>query len=305
MRANRVLLLYNSFAGDGSFKNNLDVVISRFQQRDMMIVPYKVDTHERMVEMLKTLNRDHFKKVIISGGDGTIDICINALMAVDWQPPLAIFPNGTANDFAHYLSVPKKLDEMIDVALEDRYTYTDVGMINDRYFVNVASLGFLIDVSQKTDPNLKNSIGVLSYYLRGIGELPNMKAVPVRIESAEMNAEVEIFFMLIMNGSSAGGFKRIAPKASVNDGKFDVIVFKKCPVIEIMGLLVEVLQGKHIQSPYVDFFQTEEIKVYCDTNVGTDIDGEKGPDFPLHIKILHNQFKVNTYLNDMLGNLWM
>lgn len=305
MEKNKVILLYNSHAGDGSFKNHLDKVIDRFQQKEMMVIPYKIGDPEKIVKMLRDFDRESVKKIIVSGGDGTIDICINALMQAGYEEiPLAIFPNGTANDFAHYFSLPSRIDDMIAVALEDHYTYTDIGIINNKYFINVASLGFLIDVSQKTDPNLKNSLGMLSYYIRGLGELPNLKPIRVDITCKEFSFSEDILFMLVMNGSSAGGFKRIAPKASVNDGKFDVIVFKSCPVIEIMGLLLSVLRGEHIESPYVHFFQTDQIRVECQSSVGTDIDGEKGPGFPLDIRILHNRFRINTMADDMPGNLW-
>lgn len=305
MKKNKVILLYNSHAGDGTFKNHLDKVIERFQEKDMMVIPYKIENPEKIVAMLEDFDRESVKKIIVSGGDGTIDICINALMKAGYdQVPLAIFPNGTANDFAHYFSIPTRLDDMISLALGDHYTYSDVGMINQKYFINVASLGFLIDVSQKTDPNLKNSLGMLSYYIRGLGELPNMKPIRVQIICKEFTFSEDILFMLIMNGSSAGGFKRIAPKACVNDGKFDVIVFKACPVIEIMGLLLSVLRGEHIESPYVHFFQTDQIRIECQSSVGTDIDGEKGPDFPLDITILPRRLRINTLANDMPGNLW-
>ena len=63
----------------------------------------------------------------------------------------------------------------------------DLGKINDKYFVNVASTGLFTDVSQKTDVNLKNTIGKLAYYLKGLEELPNFRPLKVNIKSDEMN----------------------------------------------------------------------------------------------------------------------
>ena len=51
---------------------------------------------------------------------------------------------------------------MLDIALGNNYTYADVGKVNDRFFINVAAIGQVVDVSQKTDPTLKNTIGVLA-----------------------------------------------------------------------------------------------------------------------------------------------
>ncbi len=44
---------------------------------------------------------------------------------------------------------------MTEIALRENYTACDIGKMNDQYFVNVASLGFLIDISQKTDRKFK------------------------------------------------------------------------------------------------------------------------------------------------------
>jgi YegS/Rv2252/BmrU family lipid kinase len=175
--------------------------------------------------------------VIAAGGDGTINLVVNEMMQNNIDLPVAIFPSGTAIDFAYYFDIPHDIDNMIKIALEERYTYADIGRANDKYFINVAAMGFLVDVSQKTDPNIKNTLGIISYYLKGFSEIPNLRPIPVKIISEEYASEDRIYFMLVMNGRSAGGFKRIAPLAEVNDGLLDVMVFKEMPVLELAPLL--------------------------------------------------------------------
>ena len=63
---------------------------------------------------------------------------------------------------------------------------------NGRYFVNVAAMGSLVDVSQKTDPNLKNTFGVLSYYIKGASEIAKLKPIPITVESEEFSGNVDI-----------------------------------------------------------------------------------------------------------------
>ena len=295
MSANKVILFYNSHSGAGTFATNLDKVIERFQERGMQVFPYKIDFEpEPMIEYLNSLDKDSICKVVIAGGDGSVDICINALVRADYHAPLAIFPTGTANDLANHLNIPKVVEAMLDVAFQEHYVPLDVGMINERYFVNEASLGFIIDVSQKTEQKVKNVFGMVGYYIKGLEELPKIKPFAVKVKHDGIEAEEKIYFMLVMNGNTAGGFKKLAPKANVSDGKFDVIMFKECPVIEFVNLVVKVMRRDHIKSPYVDFFQTEEIFIDSEIQVGTDIDGEKGPGFPLHIKVLPGRFKVNV-----------
>lgn len=292
-KANKVILFYNSYSGGGIFPPHLDKVIGKFQEKGMQVFPYKVDREPGpMVEYLNSLDKESVCKVICCGGDGTVDICINALVQADYHAPLAIFPTGTANDLANHLRIPRVIEGMIDVALSDYQVPLDVGKINDKYFINEASLGFIIDVSQKTDQKVKNVLGMAGYYLKGIEEIPKTKPFKVNLKFDGQEITEDILFMLVMNGSTAGGFKNLAPKASTRDGVFDVVIFKDCLPIEFINVALMILRREHINNRNVQFFQTSEIEINTDTDVGTDVDGEKGPEFPLNIKILPGRFNV-------------
>lgn len=307
MKSNKVLLIYNPKAGNGLFKNNLDYIVDKFQRRRMLLIPVRSDRKD-VGDFLRQLSkvdyRKEYRKIIIAGGDGTINHVINLMINFEIDLPIAVFPAGTANDFAYYFDLPHKLEDMVKIATEENYTYADIGKANDQYFINVAAIGFLVDVSQRTDPNIKNTLGVLSYYLRGIGELPNLKPIPVKITSEEYQAEEKIYFMLAMNGRSAGGFKRIAPMASINDGLLDVVIFKEMPVIELAPLLMSVLAGQHRENKHVIYFNTRRLLVESDVEVGTDVDGEKGSSLPMEIQVIPKRLKVNTVRVDMGGNVW-
>lgn len=300
----KVLLFYNPNAGNGLFKNNLDLIIERFQQKKMVVVPVRAGKTDLLDSVLKNIDQKEYRQIIAAGGDGSINICINAMIRNNIHLPLAIFPAGTANDYAYYLDLPMEINKMIDIALGNNYTYSDVGKVNDKYFVNVAAMGMLVDVSQKTDPNMKNTLGVVSYYIRGIAEVPNLKPVPIKIESEEFSGEERMYFMLVMNGRSAGGFKRITPNADINDGLFDVILFREMPITDFLPLLINVLQGNHEKNKHVIYFRTNKLYLESPNNVGTDIDGEKGEDFPLRFEILPKRLKIFTLLNDQKGTTW-
>lgn len=301
MKKNKVLLFYNPNAGSGLFKNNLDLIIEKFQRRKMYVIPVRADRKGILHEVMSSINPEEFKKVIAAGGDGTINLVVNEMIQNNIDLPIAIFPSGTANDFAYYFDIPHDIDGMVKIALEEHYTHTDIGRVNDKYFVNVAAMGFLVDVSQKTDPNIKNTLGIISYYLKGFAEIPNLRPIPVKITSEEYTSEDMIYFMLVMNGRSAGGFKRIAPLAEVNDGLLDVMLFKEMSPLELMPLLFNVMTGQHHENKNVVFFQTKKLRIESEQEVGTDVDGEKGAEFPLDIEVLPRKFRINTAVNNMEG----
>ncbi|MDR2355064.1 MAG: YegS/Rv2252/BmrU family lipid kinase [Clostridiales Family XIII bacterium] len=301
----KVLLFYNPYAGNGVFKSNLDTIIERFQKKGMLIIPVRADRSEnRLDAVLGHMRFGEYRKCIAAGGDGTIHSMVNAMIKHEIDLPLAIFPAGTANDFASYLDLPNKLDDMIEIALGEKYTEVDVGVAGGRCFVNVLAMGMLADISQKTDPNLKNTLGVISYYLKGFSELPNLRPVPVRITCEAFNLEANIYFMLVMNGRSAGGFRRLAPDAVMNDGLLDVIIFREMPIMELAPLLIAVMTGQHPVNRNVISFKTAALRIESEQEIATDMDGETGNLLPVEISILHKRLRVNTRRDDMEASIW-
>ena len=291
-KKNKVLLFYNAHSGSGTFKNNLDYVIGKFQEKGLQIVPLRASKGRTLGETLAEIDQDEFRQIIVSGGDGTINVCVNHMIKNDIHLPLAIFPSGTANDFAYNFGIPTDIREMVDIALGDKLVEADVGQVNDRYFINVAAIGSLVDVSQKTDPRLKNTLGTMAYYLKGISEVPGLKSVPMKFITDDEVFDEKIYFMVVMNGKSAGGFKKLALDSSINDGLLDVMIFKKMNVVELATTTLKVLRGKHIGDKNVDFFQTRKLRLETTVNVSTDIDGEIGEEFPMNFSVLKSRLKI-------------
>lgn len=289
---NKVLLYYNAYSGSGVFKNNLDHIVERIQDAGFQTIPVRASKGLVIDEVLSTIDQSEYSRIIVAGGDGTVNLCVNAMIRHDIHLPLGILPAGTANDFAYYFELPSDIDYQLDIALGSKTTSADVGKVNDRYFVNVAAMGALIDVSQKTDPNLKNAIGVLAYYLKALTEIPQLHALPVKLTTPDSIHFEDIYFMVVMNGESAGGFRKLSPQSSMNDGKLDVIAFRKMPILELGPLLFEVVNGRHPNNKNVLFFQTDELTVESTEYISTDVDGEHGEELPLHFSVLNERLEV-------------
>lgn len=290
----KVLLYYNPKSGGGAFTKNLDAVINRVQREGYEISIIRACEGLNLEKELSQIDENEFRQIMVAGGDGTINICVNAMIKNDINLPLAIFPAGTANDFAGYFTLPKDIDELLDIAMGDNTTSSDVGMYNDKYFVNVAALGNLVDVSQKTDPAMKNALGIFAYYLKGASEVVKLRPLPVRLITPEKTYEEEMFFMVVMNGVSAGGFKNLSPSSEVNDGKLNVILFRKMPVFEFAPLFFSVIRGNHTDRKNVLNFETKSLIIESDTHIPTDIDGEHGEKLPLQFGVLEKRIKIFT-----------
>ena len=304
MKYKKVLLFYNPFAGDGIFSNYLDKITEAFREKHMLLILLRANGEGLLDDFFEHEDMETYDRILVAGGDGTINIVVAAMVKHDVHVPLALFPVGTANDLSHYFDYPEHMSELTEIARNDKYTYMDVGTVNGRTFVNVLAMGMLVDVSQKTDPNMKNTLGVMAYYLRGLAEVPKLKPIPIKITTPEFEKKVKMYAMLVMNGRSAGGFRRAAPGAVINDGLFDVIVFEDMPVVTIAPLLLEVLTGQHTENKNVMYFKTNSLQIESTEEVSTDVDGEEGESLPLDIKMLHNRLKIVTQYDNMEGNVW-
>lgn len=286
----KVRFIYNPYSGESIIRNELDSVIKLHQEAGLTIVPYRIQKGKDLKEAFDIVD-DTYSYILVAGGDGTVDSVVNAMKNKNINIPIGILPVGTANDFGKFIDIPNDVQEACKQILTSKPVAVDVGKINDKYFINVASSGLFTDVSQKTDINLKNTIGKLAYYLKGLEELPNFRKLKVKVSSKECNYDGEMYLLLVFNGRTAGNLN-LATEAEVTDGKLDVIVFKAIQIIELLPLFIKLLRGEHLDSDKVVYFKTDDVYIESSEDIVTDIDGERGPDFPLRIQCIKGGIKL-------------
>lgn len=282
-------LIYNPYSGDKSFRNSLDSVINILQTGDYRVTVCRTVSVEDIYSEVK--HSKEYDCIVVSGGDGTINHVVNAMVNEDVDIPLGVLPSGTANDFANHLGFNKNIKYACKVIAKGNIKEVDVGKINDRYFINVAAAGLLTDVSLKIDTNLKNTLGKLAYYIKGIEQLPNFRPLSVKITCDGVLYEENIYLYVILNGSTAGGFK-LAPGAVENDGKLNLMALRACNIVELFNVFIQILRGEHTGNSKVLYLEGEKFLIEGEEEFQTDIDGEAGPYFPLEVSILHKKIKV-------------
>jgi len=166
-------------------------------------------------------------RLVFGGGDGTLNHGLNALMRcpASRRPEMAVLPLGTANDFARAAGIPSDLREALLLAVEGRATMIDIGQVNERYFLNVASGGFGAQVTTETSPELKRLLGGSAYAVTGLLKLLNFLPVRGKMRIGEYEFSGSAFATAVCNGRQAGGGMLLAPRAIVNDGKLDIVLF--------------------------------------------------------------------------------
>ncbi len=289
----RLLLAYNPVSGSALFKSRLDYIINEFQKRDILLSFYRTQKGDNR-NLIDFINESGAEGVIAAGGDGTLHCVVNLLMDSGLDIPVGMIGSGTSNDFATYLHVHDDLERYFDRIAEGRTRRVDLGRTGGRYFVNVASAGVLTSIAHEVDSKLKNALGKLAYYLRGIGEIPKFRSFPMQIEADGKNWELDAFLFIVLNSSVVGSMKNVAKEASVDDGKLDLLAVKKCNPASLMKLTADLIAGKSVTGrQFVFHVQAERFLISSEKgNLVSDLDGEIGPVLPLEIETVHNAIAV-------------
>ena len=300
--AKRARLIYNPSSGREEMKKRLPDILNRLEQGGL-----ETSTHATMGEGDATLAAADavergFDMIIAAGGDGTINEVVNGMAEKKKRPQLGILPLGTTNDFARALAIPRMWEAACDIIIQQYSQVFDVGKMNQRYFINIAGGGSLTELTYEVPSKMKTMIGQLAYYMKGLEKLPRLKPIEVYIKSAEMDLHEDVMLFLITNSNSVGGFEKLAPDASMNDGLFDVLILKKCNLGEFIRVVSAALRGEHINDPNTIYFQTKSIQITSPDYVQINLDGEFGGTLPCvfsvlpsHLKIIVDETGTSTY----------
>lgn len=288
----RARLIYNPSSGREEAKRRLAYILQRFEKAGIETSCAATEGEGDATRAASEAIRREFDIIIACGGDGTVSEVINGMADHDYRPPLGILPFGTTNDLARALGIPRKWDHAVDLIIQQNSRSIDIGKVNDRYFINIAGGGSLTELTYEVPSRMKTMLGQLAYYIKGLEKLPRLKPIRLRMSGPEISFDEEAMLFLIANSNSVGGFEKLAPNATIDDGKFDVIVIKKMSLPDFIRLAGLVIRGEHLQEPGVVHFHATELTVSSADHVQMNLDGEFGGKLPCTFKVLPSHLQV-------------
>jgi diacylglycerol kinase (ATP) len=298
----RARLIYNPTSGREEMKRRLPEILQRLERGGL-----ETSTHATTGEGDATLAAAEavergFDVIIAAGGDGTLYEVINGMAEKNHRPPLGILPLGTTNDFARAMAIPKNLEAACDIIIHGHDRVIDLGKANQRYFINIAGGGSLTELTYEVPSRLKTMLGQLAYYMKGFEKLPRLRPIELYIKADDQELHEEVMIFLITNTNSVAGFEKLCPDAAIDDGFMDVILIKKCNLVEMIRIATLALRGEHMNDPHVKHFQTKHIQITSPDYVQLNLDGEFGGTLPgvftvlpSHLRILVDETGNSTY----------
>ncbi|BAP46194.1 lipid kinase YegS [Pseudomonas sp. 21LCFQ02] len=183
------------------------------------------------------------RQVIAGGGDGTLRDIAEALAlsrTADQPVSLVILPLGTANDFAHAAGVPLEVDAALDL-LDVPARAVDLGEVDGRLFLNMATGGFGSQVTANTSEDLKKVLGGAAYLFTGLTRFSELHAAYGELSGPDFHWAGDLLALGIGNGRQAGGGHVLCPNALADDGLLDISILPAPQ--ELVGTLKGLLAG--------------------------------------------------------------
>lgn len=297
MEANmkKLKLFYNPQSGNGNFPSKIDGFLAKFQPGYEISLTRLININLQKYFHETCLN--DYDILLVAGGDGTVSSIVNAMMKNNINIPLVIIPTGTVNDYASYFNISANFDTIFQMIKNNRIKNVDVGKVNNNFFVNVCAGGFVTTIPHKTETKLKNKLGKIAYYLKGIQEFPGFRSLPLRFTTEKEEFEENIFMFMIINSDRAGGFTKINSSSQIDDGLFELIAIKYGKLYEMSNALIDIFINKQLTNKNIIHHRASQFKIEpLNSNLKdhTDIDGERGPEYPLTINVIPQTLSLYT-----------
>src|SRR5512141_998918 len=246
--------------------------------------------------------------IIAVGGDGTIQEVVNGLMRagnpMERRPQLGLINAGTGHGFAQSLGLPAGLEDQcaaiafgtvlrVDIG---RATYKDrCGRRIERYFVNECQAGIGGRVVEKVQAGHKKLGGFLAFGLATLTAALRYPNRSIRFSVDDGPDEEGRFVGIVAaNGSVMAGGMRLAPEATVEDGRLDILFMHGQALAERLRNFPKIYSGTHLGSPKFSCRRGRSLSLSSDEPVAFEADGELFGYLPCRIEVLPAALELRT-----------
>ena len=222
----KVRVIVNPLSGKkGGFTTNaagLDEVRAALEENGIEAEICETEYEGHATELAEAAVRDGYQIVIACGGDGTVAETAKALIGKK-NVTLGILPLGSANNVARMTGVPFDLAEAARNLRTGAIKAIDAGQCNGEYFLETAGIG--LDAALFTILNRVDK-GQYIHLWDAFSTLFKFRQRSVTLVLDKRAVRAKALFVLVANGPYWGYSLPLAPDAKIDDGRFEVIVFR-------------------------------------------------------------------------------
>jgi len=292
-----ITAIINPIAGGGKGVRLWPVICDLLQREGLEFSMVTSEAPLHAAELAREAVMRGSQLVVAIGGDGTVHEVANGLLLARQEgrgeAALGIIPVGTANDFASALSIPLSAPEATRFLASGHRRAIDAGIVNSRYFIMVAGVGFDAEVVREVNRWRWRASGTIPYLLGVLKTLVGFSPTEVTFTVDGQVHHQQVFLVAVGNSYRYGGGMKICPGAALDDGLLDVVVAGDIGRLETLALLPRAYRGTHISTRKVQVFRAREAAVTgAARSLAVHADGELVGEVPVTFRILPKALQV-------------
>ena len=291
----KLLFIVNPVAGRSKSRAPLYDALSRFSAAGFLLSIHNT-TGPGDASAVVLREGPQYDVVVAVGGDGTLNEVISGLMQLQDPPLLGYIPQGSTNDFASSLRIPRSPAAAASAIIRNAPQKLDIGCWNDRHFVYVASFGAFTRSSYSAPQPAKNALGHLAYILEGMKDLNSLRPCSIRLTADGEVLDGEYLFGAVCNSTSIGGLMKLDPeKVVLDDGKFELLLIPspKSPAA-LQNLVLALLDQQYDREGLV-FRHVSSLRLETGESLPWSLDGEYAPGASV-VNIINKQKALTVLL---------
>lgn len=211
-------------------------------------------------------------RLAVAGGDGSVGPAAAAAAAAG--VPLAVIAAGTANDFARRFGLPQGVEEACRLAVRgERLRPLELGRMDGRPFVNVASLGLPAPAAQRAS-SWKGALGPLAYAAGAVVAGATARPVNSRARCDGLTVHDGPAWQLTVACSGAFGAGSQIEEADPADGLLDLVAVSAGSRLRLLRLAYGLRRGGLSAQPDVEHARGRRVSIDAPAGAAYNVDGE-------------------------------
>ena len=230
-----------------------------------------------------------FDAVVAVGGDGTINEVARGLK--DTKTALGIIPMGSGNGFARHLNISIRPQKALEMLNHSEPIAVDYGLANGKLFVSTCGTGFDAVVADNFAGS--NKRGFMTYLQNTLKVAWSYQPQTYHIVGDGLDVTHKAFLITFANANQWGYEALIAPKASLQDGKMDIMLMSSHAILGSASLALRLFTGSIDNSYFMDTLRAKEVTLEREEKAPFHIDGDPVEmEKDIHIKIVPDGLRV-------------
>ena len=204
---------------------------------------------------------------------------------------MGILPGGRGNDLGRVLRIPSEPIGAVAILADGNVREIDVGVVNDRRFLCIASLGFDSEANRIAN-EARFVKGNLVYAYAALRTLAAWKPHRFSVVVDGQRTDCFGYSVAVANSRAYGGGMFVAPEAQLDDGLLDVVLTAQVGKLRFLRSLPQVFKGTQVDNEEITMLRGAEVEVSADEDFAIYADGEHLANLPAKLHVLPRALKV-------------